>query len=80
MTEPGQEAPEHSAPGGTAYATGLRARDKVHKLPCGCASDATRHIAFCEVQHRALAAHRSRLFEERERRTLAPNKPTEPTE
>lgn len=62
---------EHSKPGGTVYSTGLRARDKVHKLSCGCASDSTRHISFCEAQHALLAAHRSRLFAEREACTLA---------
>ena len=55
-------APEHSPPGGPVYATGLKARGKVRKLPCGCAADDTRHIAFCDTVHRAYSAHRSALF------------------
>ena len=60
-------AAEHSAPGGPVYQTGLRARQgKVHKLPCGCASDDTRHLTFCATVHAAYSAHRSALFAARD--------------
>ena len=58
--------PEHSAPGGPVYTTGLKPRDKVFRTPCGCASDSTRHIAFCQIQHDALSAHRSTVFAARD--------------
>jgi hypothetical protein len=59
--------PEHSAPGGPVYQTGLKPRQgKVHKLPCGCTSDDTRHLTFCSAVHAAYSAHRSALFAARD--------------
>lgn len=56
---PAAEPVQHSAPGGAVHETGLRPKfGKVRRMPCGCASDDTRHISFCDLQWRELNVHR----------------------
>lgn len=51
----------HSAPGGAVHPTGLKPRSKVRTMRCGCASDDTRHIAFCAAQFELLKIHKARV-------------------
>lgn len=57
---------EHSAPGGAAHASGLRPKfGKVRRMPCGCASDDTRHISFCDLQWELLNLHKEAVSRSR---------------